>query len=70
LKRIAMHQGITVAAVIHSPSEKSFETFDDLILLSKRGRVVYSGPRDEAMEYFSDLGFDFPEDERYFENNY
>ncbi|CAG8629401.1 9203_t:CDS:2, partial [Diversispora eburnea] len=35
LKKIVKHQGITVAAVIHSPSEKSFEMFDDLMLLAK-----------------------------------
>ncbi|CAG8541839.1 5729_t:CDS:10, partial [Diversispora eburnea] len=63
LKKIAKHQGITIAAVIHSPSEKSFKMFDDLMLLGKGGRVVYSGPRNEAMKYFNELGFVLPEDE-------
>ncbi|RHZ83218.1 hypothetical protein Glove_99g58 [Diversispora epigaea] len=63
LKKIAKHQGITVAAVIHSPSEKSFKMFDDLMLLGKGGRVVYFGPRNEAMKYFNELGFVLPEDE-------
>ncbi|CAG8603607.1 11403_t:CDS:10, partial [Diversispora eburnea] len=60
LKRIAKNQGITVAAVIHSPSERSFEMFDDLMLLGKGGRVVYFGPRNEAMQYFRNLGFIIP----------
>ncbi|RHZ58597.1 hypothetical protein Glove_372g90 [Diversispora epigaea] len=63
LKSIAHDQGITVAAVIHSPSEKSFRMFDDLMLLGKGGTVVYSGPRDKAIEYFFDLGFIFPDGE-------
>ncbi|RHZ83223.1 hypothetical protein Glove_99g57 [Diversispora epigaea] len=63
LKKIAKHQGITVAAVIHSPSEKSFKMFDDLMLLGKGGRVVYFGPRDQAMKHFNELGFILPEDE-------
>ncbi|RHZ83219.1 hypothetical protein Glove_99g53 [Diversispora epigaea] len=63
LKSIACHQGITVAAVIHSPSKKSFGTFDDLMLLCKGGRVVYFGPRDKAIEYFKDIGFVLPKDE-------
>ncbi|CAG8596603.1 2175_t:CDS:10, partial [Diversispora eburnea] len=61
LKSIAHDQGITVAAVIHSPSEKSFKMFDDLMLLGKGGIVVYSGPRDKAMQYFIDNGFVFPD---------
>ncbi|RHZ83226.1 hypothetical protein Glove_99g54 [Diversispora epigaea] len=63
LKKVVKHQGITVAAVIHSPSENAFKMFDDLMLLGKGGRVVYFGPRDEAMNYFNDLGFVLPEDE-------
>ncbi|CAG8581871.1 5094_t:CDS:10, partial [Diversispora eburnea] len=63
LKSIAHDQRITVAAVIHSPSEKSFRMFDDLMLLAKGGIVVYSGPRNEAMQYFIDSGFVFPDGE-------
>lgn len=55
---------MTVAAVIHSPSEKAFDTFDDLMLLGKGGRVVYFGKREGAEEYFKSIGFYRPEDER------
>ncbi|CAG8581864.1 5093_t:CDS:10, partial [Diversispora eburnea] len=64
LKEIAKKQKITVAAIIHSPSLRSFKKFDDLMLLGIGGRVVYFGPRKKAMQYFYDLGFILPKDER------
>ena len=57
LHDIAREQGMTVAAVVHSPSPVAFEEFDDLLLLGKGGRVVYFGPRKEAPKYFERLGF-------------
>ncbi|CAG8436016.1 6344_t:CDS:10 [Scutellospora calospora] len=63
LKKIAHGQGLTVAAVIHSPSPQAFNTFDDFLLLGKGGRIVYFGPTNKAMEYFQTLGFNCPEEE-------
>ncbi|KAF0442646.1 putative ATP-dependent permease ADP1 [Gigaspora margarita] len=63
LKKIAHSQGMTVAAVIHSPSPQAFNTFDDFLLLGKGGRIVYFGPTNKAMDYFESLGYRCPEDE-------
>ncbi|CAG8488921.1 20517_t:CDS:10, partial [Racocetra persica] len=63
LKTIAHSQGLTVAAVIHSPSPQAFKTFDDFLLLGKGGRIVYFGPTNEALKYFESLGFRCPEEE-------
>ncbi|KAF8933200.1 hypothetical protein BGZ47_010990 [Haplosporangium gracile] len=63
LKQIAQGQLLTVAAVVHSPSPHAFKQFDDLLLLGSGGRVVYSGPRDEASNYFQSIGYPVPEDE-------
>lgn len=63
LKQIAQEQFLTVAAVVHSPSPHAFGQFDDLLLLGSGGRVVYSGPRDEASHYFESIGYPVPEDE-------
>lgn len=63
LKQIAQEQFLTVAAVVHSPSPHAFNQFDDLLLLGSGGRVVYSGPRDEASHYFESIGYPVPEDE-------
>nr|KAJ3418067.1 hypothetical protein HK105_000398 [Polyrhizophydium stewartii] len=63
MRTIARTQNMTVAAVIHSPSSTAFSTFDDLILLGKGGRIIYAGPRDEAVAYFETLGFQLPANE-------
>lgn len=51
---------MTIAAVVHSPNPRSFDQFDDLLLLGKGGQTVYFGPRDEASEYFARIGFPRP----------
>ncbi|KAJ3087330.1 hypothetical protein HK102_011342, partial [Quaeritorhiza haematococci] len=53
-------QRMTVAAVIHSPSPQAFEQFDDLLLLGKGGRIIYFGPRANALDYFAKIGFECP----------
>ncbi|KAG0356870.1 hypothetical protein BGZ54_000572 [Gamsiella multidivaricata] len=60
LKSVARHKGLTVAAVIHSPSPIAFDQFDDLLLLGQNGRVVFHGPRTEAPAYFTAIGFPVP----------
>ncbi|KAG0369711.1 hypothetical protein BGZ54_009137 [Gamsiella multidivaricata] len=63
LRQIAQEQFLTVAAVVHSPSPHAFNQFDDLLLLGAGGRAVYSGPRDEAAQYFESIGYPVPSDE-------
>ncbi len=60
LRQIAIQQGLTIAAVIHSPSPATFRQFDDFLLLGKGGRVVYMGPREGALGYFEAIGFTCP----------
>jgi energy-coupling factor transporter ATP-binding protein EcfA2 len=63
LRNFARQQGLTVAAVIHSPSPATFKQFDDLLLLGKGGRVVFMGPRDKVYDYFKACGFTCPPEE-------
>ncbi|KAI8905545.1 P-loop containing nucleoside triphosphate hydrolase protein [Gorgonomyces haynaldii] len=63
LRQIAEQQGLTVAAVIHSPSPATFKQFHDFMLLGKGGHVVYIGPREGCVEYFKKIGFTCPADE-------
>jgi len=51
---------MTVVSTIHSPSAKTFATFDDLFLLVG-GRVTYFGPlADNALtKYFAAHGFNY-----------
>ncbi|KAG0359731.1 ATP-binding cassette sub- G member 4 [Mortierella sp. AD032] len=62
LKSVARRKGLTVAAVIHSPSPIAFNQFDVLLLLGQNGRVVFHGPRTEAPAYFAAIGFPVPVD--------
>ncbi|KAI8926163.1 hypothetical protein BC831DRAFT_457743 [Entophlyctis helioformis] len=63
LRNIARLQGLTVAAVIHSPSPATFRQFDDFMLLGKGGRLIYMGPREDCLRYIESVGFTCPPDE-------
>uniref|UniRef100_A0A383W6T5 ABC transporter domain-containing protein n=1 Tax=Tetradesmus obliquus TaxID=3088 RepID=A0A383W6T5_TETOB len=58
LKQLAS-AGHTVVCSIHQPRSSIFGLFDDLLLLSE-GRCVYSGPAEEALPYFEQLGHSCP----------
>ncbi|CAG2162948.1 unnamed protein product, partial [Oppiella nova] len=49
-------EGRTVICTIHQPSSQVFELFEHLLLLAD-GRVAFMGKTDEAMDYFSSLGY-------------
>lgn len=55
LRAVARHSHKTVVASIHQPSQRAFEAFDRVILLSD-GKLLYHGPRDQAVDYFAALG--------------
>uniref|UniRef100_A0A7S3EFB3 Probable ATP-dependent transporter ycf16 n=1 Tax=Rhodosorus marinus TaxID=101924 RepID=A0A7S3EFB3_9RHOD len=52
-------RGRTIVTTIHQPRSNIFKLFDQLLLLSK-GEVVYFGPANEAVAYFSKLGHPCP----------
>eukprot|EP00968_Pinguiococcus_pyrenoidosus_P024364 scaffold4614_cov247-Pinguiococcus_pyrenoidosus.AAC.8 len=54
------NSGATIACTIHQPSSQVFGNFDILILLRK-GRVVYEGPREGIEAYLTDAGHPVPE---------
>ncbi|CAL8330954.1 unnamed protein product [Lota lota] len=56
LLRKLSRNGKTVIFSIHQPRYSIFEQFDQLTLMHK-GDVVYAGKADEALEYFSLLGY-------------
>lgn len=50
----------TVITTIHQPRSNIYALFDQLVLLAK-GRVVYSGPAQQAViQHFADMGFQCP----------
>jgi ABC-type multidrug transport system ATPase subunit len=48
------NQNRTVICTIHQPSHQTFDLFDTLLLLAK-GRVIYFGPVNEAIDYFQNI---------------
>lgn len=51
--------GTTIISLLQ-PAPETFELFDDVILLSE-GQIVYQGPREAALDFFSSMGFSSPE---------
>ncbi|XP_073289703.1 ABC transporter G family member 32-like [Primulina huaijiensis] len=51
--------GTTVISLLQ-PAPETYELFDDIILISE-GQIVYQGPREAALEFFSCMEFHCPE---------
>ncbi|KAK9813535.1 hypothetical protein WJX73_005597 [Symbiochloris irregularis] len=51
--------GRTIVCTIHQPSRPLFEAFDELVLLKRRGKLIYSGPigahGDDLVSFFSNV---------------
>eukprot|EP01054_Gregarina_sp_Poly1_P005091 Gregarina_sp_Poly_1__5090@NODE_269_length_10312_cov_190_473011_g234_i0_p1_GENE_NODE_269_length_10312_cov_190_473011_g234_i0NODE_269_length_10312_cov_190_473011_g234_i0_p1_ORF_typecomplete_len1001_score147_59ABC2_membrane/PF01061_24/0_00087ABC2_membrane/PF01061_24/3_3e37ABC_tran/PF00005_27/8_9e24ABC2_membrane_3/PF12698_7/6_3e02ABC2_membrane_3/PF12698_7/1_2e08AAA_21/PF13304_6/0_22AAA_21/PF13304_6/0_0097AAA_21/PF13304_6/2_3e03AAA_16/PF13191_6/7_5e06AAA_15/PF13175_6/0_0011AAA_15/PF13175_6/19AAA_22/P len=59
LKKIAREKNKTIVASIHQPSQKAFELFDKVVLISS-GHIIYHGPGDEAVQFLSATGRKLP----------
>ncbi|KAJ3189650.1 hypothetical protein HK101_008814 [Irineochytrium annulatum] len=55
LRKIAS-RGKTVICTIHQPRSDLFPMFDNILLLARGGRVVYSGPTTQILPHFENLG--------------
>lgn len=60
LKQMVEIQGVTICSVIHQPRKFIFDLFDSLLLLGVGGRMVYHGPVDASLSYFTSLGYKLP----------
>ena len=58
--RSVADQGVAVVCTIHQPRYSIFYKMDNLLLLTK-GMLVYFGPATKAVEYFSEQGYECPE---------
>ncbi|KAG6519908.1 ABC transporter G family member 42-like [Zingiber officinale] len=50
----------TILMSLLQPAPETFDLFDDIILLSE-GQIVYQGPRDHVLDFFTSCGFRCPE---------
>jgi hypothetical protein len=55
LRKLA-DEGKTIVAVIHQPSQHTFQLFDDLLLISE-GKLMYYGERAKVRQYMDELGY-------------
>ncbi|KAK3441451.1 hypothetical protein EUGRSUZ_B01807, partial [Eucalyptus grandis] len=60
LKQTAHLTDGTILVSLLQPAPETFDLFDDLILMAE-GKIVYQGPRDQALKCFEDCGFRCPE---------
>ncbi|KAE9364384.1 putative ABC transporter [Stipitochalara longipes BDJ] len=58
LKQLA-RQGRTIVVTLHQPRSQMWDLFDNILLLSG-GSLVYGGPQESCIPYFSDLGYPLP----------
>ncbi|PWW76124.1 P-loop containing nucleoside triphosphate hydrolase protein [Tuber magnatum] len=59
IRQVARDENMIVIASIHQPTAATFNLFSQLVLLSS-GRLVYSGPTDQVVPYFSTQGVPIP----------
>ncbi|KAK3937154.1 P-loop containing nucleoside triphosphate hydrolase protein [Diplogelasinospora grovesii] len=59
LKTLAA-KGRTIVTTIHQPRSEIWDLFDNLILLTKGGSSVYSGPAKNCLAWFEGLGYELP----------
>ncbi|KAL3083748.1 hypothetical protein niasHT_036741 [Heterodera trifolii] len=59
LKDLARRKQMTILVTIHQPSSQVFEMFDKICLLAN-GRLAFLGAIDEAIVFFSGLGYTLP----------
>lgn len=60
IKKSVVDRGIVGVATLHQPRSSIYALIDDLLLLAPGGQVVFHGPRQEALSYFSRRGFPCP----------
>ncbi|KAI4141211.1 MAG: hypothetical protein L6R39_005470, partial [Caloplaca ligustica] len=57
--KLLASKGRTIIVTIHQPRSEVWSLFDGLVLLSG-GAAVYSGPKEDCLPYFEDLGYPLP----------
>ncbi len=62
LRETVVSRGVCMVAVIHQPSGKVFDLFDNVVFLARGGRIVYHGPVHAVSEYFASQGYVCPLD--------
>lgn len=54
IKQLAL-RGKLIFVVIHQPSSRLYQLFDQIVLLDQGGKLAFFGEKDEALRYFEDF---------------
>jgi len=57
---LSRERDIPALLTMHQPRAKIWKMLDDIILLAPGGRVCYVGERENAVQYFRDIGYECP----------
>jgi len=60
LKLVVDRENLVGVITLHQPRSSIWALLDDIILLAPNGRLVYHGPRADAIAYFQKIGFPSP----------
>ncbi len=60
LHQLARERNIPVISSIHQPPAALWKLLDDVLLMAPGGRVCYMGTRQNATQYFAELGYPCP----------
>lgn len=60
LSKITVQNNLMTVAILHQPRYDIFQLCDDILLLGKGGRSIYSGPRNGVLAYFENIGYRCP----------
>lgn len=60
LHDLAVNKNIITICTVHQPRSRIWNLFDDVMIMSPGGRVVYHGRREDALNYFNSLGYPCP----------
>ncbi|CAM9217783.1 unnamed protein product, partial [Ectocarpus sp. 4 AP-2014] len=50
---------VTVVVALLQPPPETYELFDNIILMAE-GKIIFHGPREDVVPYFSSLGMTCP----------
>ena len=60
LRKVAVERNVAVVCTIHQPRSSLWSLFDDIMVFTTGGRLVYHGPRDGVLKYFKQQGLVVP----------
>lgn len=62
ISKLAKERNIPAIATLHQPKSSIWKLLDSFILLAPGGKMCYAGNREDAIDYFKNIGYECPHD--------